>query len=196
MANPIALAVVVGTARQGAVSARVARALAATIRKREGVSPVLVSVADFLKAPRTVPDWQEDDGEAHPAQWCTQAAQANAFLFILPEYNHGYPGEWKLLIDSCSDAAYARKPAAVCGVSAGVFGGRALADHVKPVLVELKMVPTRNNIFLGKAHELVDEEGHWRIEEEAVEQLVEPTLNELLALASALRDVRERLRQE
>ncbi|GIW68635.1 MAG: FMN reductase [Candidatus Parcubacteria bacterium] len=188
--QPLRIVVLLGTARKGAASAAVAQALVRALQDSVGDAKVeLVSVADYLKAPRTIPAWQEDDQEAHPSSWCEVAREADAFIFVLPEYNHGYPGEWKLLIDSCG-TEYARKPVAVCGVSAGVFGGRALADNVKPVLVELKMVPTRNNMYIGKAHEVVSPNGEWNLSPQEVEGLIGPARDELLELARGLRPLR------
>ncbi|RME30038.1 NADPH-dependent oxidoreductase [Candidatus Parcubacteria bacterium] len=184
------IVILLGTARKGAVSAAVARALAQAVQDSAGDAKVeLVSVADHLKASRTIPAWQEDDKEAHPSSWCEVAREADAFIFVLPEYNHGYPGEWKLLIDSCGEE-YARKPVTVCGVSAGVFGGRALADNVKPVLVELKMVPTRNNMYIGKAHEVVSPNGEWNLSPQEVERLIGLARDELFELARGLRPLR------
>lgn len=82
---------------------------------------------------------------------------------MIPEYHRGYPGEWKLFIDSLEEE-YRDKPAYIVGVSSGVFAGVRMAEHVKSVLVELGFTLNRTAFYVGNVETAFTAEGHFRDE--------------------------------
>jgi NAD(P)H-dependent FMN reductase len=72
--------------------------------------------------------------------WKEIVKKSQGLIIVSPEYNHSFPGELKILLDSLSDE-YERIPVAICGVSIGKFGGACMIDHIKQVLVHLGMIP-------------------------------------------------------
>ena len=149
---------VLGTAREGRESEKVARFVFRELEKNTNIETVFVDVRDHVVSCVTLPPWGSNGVDEKPTEWKKIAARANAFIFVLPEYNHGYPGEWKLLLDSLYDE-YAKKPVGLCGVSSGVFGGARMIDLVKPTLVEVKMVPLRTALYFGNIKNAFDETG-------------------------------------
>jgi len=118
------VSIVLGTAREGRQSEKVARLLYNELLKREIFHVVYVDVRDCVSTASTV---RYDEKSGSDNFWYNTAMQSDAFIFVLPEYNHGYPGEWKLLMDSLYKKAYMGKRAGLVGVSNGQFGGvRAL----------------------------------------------------------------------
>lgn len=118
------VSIVLGTAREGRQSEKVAQLMYNELLKHEGFHVVYVDVREFLSAPRTM---RFDEKSGKENFWHQTATKSDAFIFVLPEYNHGYPGEWKLLMDSLYKIAYMDKVAGLVGVSNGQFGGvRAL----------------------------------------------------------------------
>jgi NAD(P)H-dependent FMN reductase len=99
--------------------------------------------------------------------------QADAFLVVTPEYNHGYPAVLKLLIDSAHDE-WRRKPAAFVSYG-GISGGLRAVEQLRQVFAELHVVGIRDGVSIINAWERFDKRG----------MLSEPLL-ENQALAHAL----------
>jgi NAD(P)H-dependent FMN reductase len=151
--DPLFLPVVLGTAREGRSSEAVAKFLAGAV-ERAGYTTILVDVRDFpLTA--TIPGLTKPEAVS---AWRDIATRANGFIFVVPEYNHGYPGEFKLLLDSLYPE-YEGKPVISCGVSSGPWGGTRVVEALLPVLIELKLVPLRNALYFPSAGKLFGEDG-------------------------------------
>ncbi len=146
--------VILGTVRKGRASEKVAAFVSAQIKAR-GFETEIIDPRAYLWGAETVPAWV-DDKRITP--WQKKAEQASGYVIVIPEYNHGYPGELKLLLDAAYKQ-YAHKPVALCGVSSGGLGGARVVEHIKPVLVELSMIPLKNAGYFSHAGELFDEEG-------------------------------------
>jgi NAD(P)H-dependent FMN reductase len=84
--------------------------------------------------------------------------RADGLIVVAPEYNHGYPGELKLVLDQLYEE-YNRKPIAFCGVSAGPIGGARMIEQLRLVAIELQMVPIRNAVYFGNVSDLFNEKG-------------------------------------
>jgi len=69
-----------------------------------------------------------------------QYPQADGFIIVTPEYNHGYPAVLKNALDY-TYFAWARK--AVAFVSWGSAGGARGVEQLRSVAIELDMVPIR-----------------------------------------------------
>lgn len=118
------VSIVLGTAREGRQSEKVARLLYNELLKSEIFNVIYVDVRDCVSTGSTV---RYDEKSGSDNFWYRTAMQSDAFIFVIPEYNHGYPGEWKLLMDSLYKKAYMGKVSGLVGVSNGQFGGvRAL----------------------------------------------------------------------
>jgi len=153
------IALVLGTAREGRMSERVALYLRKHIEAQKDVTLQYVDVRDHVHTPHTTPPWGAGGAEKVHTEWQRIAEDADIFICILPEYNHGYPGEWKLLVDSLYDE-YKGKHAYIVGVSNGIFSGVRVADHVKPVLVELGFLPHKTALYVGHVDTTFDEAGN------------------------------------
>lgn len=152
------ITLVLGSAREGRESEKVAEYLKSLLEGREDATVTYVDVREHVTRAVTMPPWGAGGANEVPTPWQKIAQGTNAFIFVLPEYNHGYPGEWKLLVDSLYKE-YTGKDAYIAGVSDGVFSGVRVADHVKPVLVELGLVPHKTALYVGKVDEAFDDAG-------------------------------------
>jgi NAD(P)H-dependent FMN reductase len=77
-------------------------------------------------------------------QWAAQVDRADGFIFVVPEYNHSYPAVLKNAIDHLY-LQWVHKPAAIVSYGGFASGYRA-AEQLRQVLVELKMVPIREQV--------------------------------------------------
>ncbi|MCB9798423.1 NAD(P)H-dependent oxidoreductase [Candidatus Nomurabacteria bacterium] len=146
--------VVLGTARKGANSIKVARYLFGELKKKSSIKTKLLKVETFMLG-RTVPDWQS---KKLTRPWSKEVDAADAFVFVIPEYNHGYPGELKMVMDQVFDQYY-RKPCLLVGVSTGRFGGARVLENISPVITNFEMVIT-GKLYFDNVKELFDQNGN------------------------------------
>lgn len=99
-----------------------------------------------------------NDPEGKDPRYTELTEWAEAFLLVVPEYNHSFPGSLKRMLDS-ELATYIHKPVALAGVSAGMFGGvRAIESMLSP-LREMGLVVTFTDIYLPRVQTLFDDAG-------------------------------------
>jgi NAD(P)H-dependent FMN reductase len=75
----------------------------------------------------------------HTRDWSAKVAEADAFLFVMPEYNHGYNAELKNAIDYLH-TEWQYKPVGLVSYG-GVSAGTRAAEAITHVATTLKMVP-------------------------------------------------------
>src|SRR6516164_3709322 len=141
--------VILGTTRKGRFSEAVARFVLEQTSKRTDVETTLVDVKE-IRLP------VDDAGEAikDPA-FSAIVMRADALILIVPEYNHGYPGLLKHVLDT-NLKEYIHKAVGICGVSAGAFGGPRVIENLIPVMMELGMVTIFSDVYFGNAGKLFD----------------------------------------
>lgn len=144
----LSVPVILGTARSGRKSESAAEFVADYLPTTASLDTELIDVRDYQFG-QTYEAWNEHDDVPGIADWKQVADEADGFIIVTPEYNHGYPGELKILLDSAFEA-YFDKPVGLVGVSAGGFGGSRVVEHIKPVLTELGMTVMGNAVYISK----------------------------------------------
>ena len=160
------------------MSEHAARLMYARLDTRAGVETELVDVAK-LPIPVT------DAGEAvkNPA-FAETMNWADALVIVVPEYNHGYPGLLKHVLDT-NLAEYIHKAVGIVGVSAGVFGGARVIQNLIPVLRELGFVTIFWDVNFTTVGTRFDESGN--LLDESFLPRIDKFLDELLWMAETLR---------
>ncbi len=160
------------------MSEHAAELMRAEIAKRPGVETELIDVG---KLPIPV----DDAGEAlKDAEFSELMNRADALVIVAPEYNHGYPGLLKHVLDT-NLKEYVHKAAGVVGVSAGVFGGARVIQNLIPVLRELGLVTIFWDVNFTTVGSRFDEDG--TLLDESFLPRIEKFLDELLWMAETLR---------
>ena len=85
---------------------------------------------------------------------------------------------------------YARKPVAICGVSAGGLGGVRMVEQLRLVAIEFHMVPVHNAVYFSFVKNLFDENGI--IKDQLYGLKVNKLLDELVWYANALKEARSK----
>ena len=182
--KPLFIPVILGTPRQGRHSEHVARFVAGEMGRFPGVETQLVDVRD-LPMPVTGAGEQVKD----PA-FSALCMRADAFILIAPEYNHGYPGLLKHVLDT-NLKEYIHKAVGICGVSAGGFGGTRVIQNMLPVMRELGLVTIFWDGNFSNVQKLFDEKG--AILDQSYVRRIEKFAKELIWMARVLRYGREKV---
>jgi NAD(P)H-dependent FMN reductase len=178
----LSIPVILGTPRQGRLSEHVARVVIEQLCKRGDVTTALVDV-------RTLELSSMDAGEAiKDAGFSETVLRADGLVIVAPEYNHGYPGMLKHVLDT-NLKEYIHKPVGLCGVSAGGFGGTRVIESLLPVLRELGLVTIFWDVNVSGAGKVFDAQG--RLLDPALPRRIEKMLGELIWMARVLRYGRE-----
>ncbi|MDH6464252.1 NAD(P)H-dependent FMN reductase [Micromonospora sp. A200] len=122
----------------------------------------------------------------HTREWSSLTAAADAFVFVMPEYNYGFNAPLKNAIDFLYHE-WRYKP--VGFVSYGMTsGGLRAVQMIKQVVTTLNMMPVNDSvpIFLRRA---LDEDGRL-VPDPDREAAAELMLDEVARLAAALAPVR------
>ena len=123
-----------------------------------------------------------------PAIRRQRLAQADAFVIVTPEYNHGYPAPLKHLIDTAGSEWHA-KPVAFVSYG-GISGGLRAVEQLRQVFAEVHAVTMRDSVSFAGAWEQFDGAGALK-EPERAERSMTTMLKRLHWWATALRSARE-----
>lgn len=179
MSKALFIPVILGTSRQGRQSELVARFIVEQVAARDGVETELIDI-------RMIEIAIDDAGESiKNSQFSATMERADGLIIVVPEYNHGYPGLLKHVLDTCLKE-YIHKAVGLCGVSAGAFGGTRVIQNLLPVMRELGLVTTFYDLNFSNVQSLFDQTGHL-IDESTQIRRLDRFLDELVWMATVLR---------
>lgn len=153
------VAVLVGSLRKGSLTRQLSRVLMSLAP--ENLETGLVEIADL---PLYNPDLEEG---APPPAWTAfrdRMRDADAVLFVTPEYNRSVPAALKNALDVGSrpygSSVWSDKPAAVVSCSPGGLSGFGANHHLRQSLVFLNM-PTlqQPEAYIGHVDQILDGNG-------------------------------------
>jgi NAD(P)H-dependent FMN reductase len=176
--RPLFIPVILGTVRQGRMSEFAARLVFSEISKRPNVETELIDIrAMHLRT--------DDAGEAiKDPDFSSKMNRADALAIVSPEYNHGYSGLLKHVLDSCLKE-YIHKAVGIVGVSAGPFGGARTIENLLPVMRELGLVTIFWDVNFFTVQNVFDSNGNLR--DQAYLHRIDKFLKELIWMATTLR---------
>jgi NAD(P)H-dependent FMN reductase len=158
--SPGRVAVVIGSTRSNRICEGIARW---TVRVAEIESPLRYELIDlvevdlpFLDEP-LMPALGHYEHE-HTRSWSRLVSSFDAFVFVFPQYNWGYPAPLKNALDFLY-VEWHDKPAGL--VTYGTRGGNRAAEQMRGVLQGLHMRAVTRNVELSIADDDVDEKGQF-----------------------------------
>lgn len=128
--------------------------------------------------------------KAHTHAWSDRVDGADAFVFVMPEYNHGFNAPLKNAIDYLHHE-WKYKPLGLVtygGVSAGTRAG----EMIKQVVLALKMQPLNEAVSIPFVAQFIDAKGDFEANA-VLEQAAKAMLDELVIVSAALRTLRSPL---
>lgn len=176
--RPLFIPVILGTTRKGRLSEHAARLIHAEVARRPQVTTEFIDVC-------SVPLPVNDAGEAikDPA-FSGKMNRADALVIVSPEYNHGYPGLLKHLLDTCLKE-YVHKAVGLVGVSSAIFGGTRCIENLLPVMRELGLVTIFWDVNFGNAGGVFGRDG--ALLDRSFIRRIDQFLKELIWMARVLR---------
>lgn len=178
------LPVLLGTNRKQRNSVHPAKWLVGEMEKRPEIETKLFDVANFALP-------QDDYGQGLKDQfpeWRDAIIRADGLVIVSPEYNHGYPGPLKSVLDLLL-REYVHKPVAFAGVSAGPWGGARVIEAMVQMVRELGLVVTFSDLNFAKVQNTFDTEG--KLLDPAFEKRASDFLDELVWMSRTLKWGRE-----
>lgn len=99
----------------------------------------------------------------HPvvAKWTKKIEEADGFIIVTAEYNHGYTAVLKNALDYVYKE-WNSKPVAFVGY--GSVGGARAVEQLRQVAVELQMTPIRNAVHIVEYWNMLDDKGNLKTE--------------------------------
>lgn len=140
--------VIIGSTRPNRVGPAIARWVYETsLNSNSDLSFELVDIKDYslplLDEPK-LPAYGEYE-QTHTKKWAAKISEANGYIFVVPEYNHGYAAATKNALDYLY-AEWNNKPIAFVGY--GAIGGLRAVEQLRQVIVQLQMIGLTKSIHI------------------------------------------------
>jgi NAD(P)H-dependent FMN reductase len=178
------LHVLIASTRPG----RVGPAIAHWVRQRAGdhghFDVELIDLADVALPLLDEPHHPRLGNYVHETtrRWSDTVSRADAFVFVMPEYNHSFNAALKNALDHLF-SEWRDKPVAFVSYG-GISGGLRAVAALKPVVSALRMVPVLEGVALPFAQALISDDTFAADSNHDLGAQV--MLDELARLASAL----------
>ncbi|HET7413672.1 MAG TPA: NAD(P)H-dependent oxidoreductase [Pararhizobium sp.] len=187
---PLKLHTLVCSTRPTRIGPSIANWFHAYAQNEGSFDATLVDLADFdlpvLDEPKH-PRLREYEHE-HTRRWSESVAEADAFVFVAPEYNYGpTPALLNALNYLVKEWNY--KPVGFVSYG-GVSGGLRGAQSIKTVLTTLKLMPIPEGVAVPFAQSMIGEDKIFQ-PTELMEQGAGVMLKELHRISEALKGLRQ-----
>jgi NAD(P)H-dependent FMN reductase len=184
------LQIIIGSTRPGRVGPSVAEWIAAAARAHGRFDVEVVDLAEvnlpMFNEPRH-PRLRQYEHQ-HTKDWSAIIDRADAFIFVVPEYNYGFNAATKNAIDYLNHE-WRYKPAGFASYG-GVAAGTRAVQQLKQVMTTLKMVPVFEAVNIPFVQQFLDEATRLH-PSEVMTEAATAMLDELARLAVALRPLRD-----
>ena len=163
----------------------------AALRAAVGLAPegAVIETFDLDGIPLFNQD-EESNPAAKVVELKRRVREADAILFVTPEYNYSVPGVLKNAIDWASrpygDNAWDGKPAAIMGASVGAIGTARAQYHLRQMFVFLNVFAVNQpEVMIGNAAKRFDAEGN--LTDETTKDFIRQLLRSLVELTLRMR---------
>jgi NAD(P)H-dependent FMN reductase len=184
------LQIIIASTRPGRVGLPVAQWFHARAVAHGGFDVELVDLAEvalpFLDEPNH-PRLRRYEHQ-HTKDWSAKVDAADAFAFVMPEYNYGFNAPLKNAIDFLNQE-WRYKPVGFVSYG-GVAAGTRAVQMAKQVVTTLKMTPLFEAVSIPFVRQFLDDEERLQANE-VMEHAAVAMLDELVRVEAALRPLRQ-----
>ncbi|MDT7727021.1 MAG: hypothetical protein QOI21_3597 [Actinomycetota bacterium] len=124
----------------------------------------------------------------HTRDWSAKVSEADAFVFVMPEYNYGYSAPLKNAIDYLHTEWF-YKPVGLVSYG-GVSAGTRAAQMIKQVVTTVKMTPLFEAVSIPFVRQFIDED-ETVVPNDIMVSSAKAMFDELRRVSEALRPLRE-----
>jgi NAD(P)H-dependent FMN reductase len=189
--DKLKIQIIMGSTRQGRFGEQPAKWIYELARKRENLDVELLDLRDY---PMPFFDEAVSPAMANPMQytnevaekWVNKIAEADGYIFVTPEYNHGYSAVLKNAIDYAY-REWNKKP--VGFVAYGSVGGARAVEQLRQVVAELQMASMRTSVHIVAPWNLLNENG--KLKTEQFDSSANTMLDQLIWWGRALKEARK-----
>ncbi len=189
MSRAPVLLIIIASTRPGRVGGPVAEWFAGIAREHGGFQVEVVDLRmvglPFFDEPRH-PRFGDYE-HTHTKAWSATVSRGDAFVFVTPEYNHGFNAVLKNALDFLN-AEWAFKPGGIVSYG-GVSAGTRAAQMLKQVLSALKVVVVGEAVNIPFVAQFVTDDGSVAAND-VMEGAAKAMLDELLRVAPHLQQLR------
>ncbi len=141
--------IIIGSTRKNRFSEKPAGYIFDEIKKKQGIETELIDLRDWplpmydeAMSPNMLKgNYTNELGK----KWAAKIGEADGYIIVTPEYNHGYPAVLKNALDWVY-YEWNKKPVGFLSYGSAM-GARAI-EQLRQVVIELQMVPIRTAIHL------------------------------------------------
>jgi NAD(P)H-dependent FMN reductase len=184
------LQIIIASTRPGRVGLPVAQWFQARAVAHGGFDVELVDLAEvalpFLDEPNH-PRLRRYEHQ-HTKDWSAKIDAADAFAFVMPEYNYGFNAPLKNAIDFLNQE-WRYKPVGFVSYG-GVAAGTRAVQMAKQVVTTLKMTPVFEAVAIPFVRQFLDDEERLQANE-VMEHAAVAMLDELVRVEATLRPLRQ-----
>lgn len=181
--------IILGSSRPGRFAEQPGRWLMGVSKAIPGAEFELVDLAEvnlpFLDEP--TPALYGSYQNEHTKRWSEMIADADGFVFVVAEYNHGYTPVLKNAIDYLYHE-WAHKPVAFLSYGA-VAGGARAVEQLRAVVSHLSMYDLNEHVIMPEYYTHQDESGVYKFTDRH-QRVATNMLNRLAFWADAMRAAR------
>jgi NAD(P)H-dependent FMN reductase len=151
------LQIIIASTRPGRIGPKVAEWIESAAREHAGFEEIdLVDLAEVNLPMMDEPHHPRlrQYVHQHTKDWSARVDSADAFVFVMPEYNYGFNAPLKNAIDYLLHE-WAYKPVGLVSYG-GVSGGTRAAQMIKEVVTTVKMMPLLEAVSIPFVHQMIN----------------------------------------
>lgn len=177
----IKIQIIIGSTREGRAGEKVGKWILGQAQKDSPFEAELLDLKGW-----NLPLYDEPTSEV-TQKWIDKIKEADGYIIVTPEYNHGYPASLKNALDYPYEE-WNRKPVGFVSYSAGRGAGIRAVEQLRLVSIELQMAPIREAIHIPFIKKAFDESGNPT--DSKLNERAKQFLDELLWWTRALKTAR------
>ncbi|GAB4285282.1 MAG: NADPH-dependent FMN reductase [Candidatus Dojkabacteria bacterium] len=136
--------IILGTDRENSMSKHVAEYVLKKVQNFDGVEQARLADPAMLNITYN----------SSSSTFSKMVEKADGYVIVSPEYNHGYPGTLKTMIDS-EFKNYNHKPVLFVPVSSGGFGGARMVEMLNSVCKAVGLTTIREDLYVSMVKDFV-----------------------------------------
>lgn len=183
--------IILGSTREGRKGEPVAKWVLSEAEKNTNVSFELLDLKDYplpffenAKTPKMLT--AKEHTPAIARKWVEKIDEADGYIIVTPEYNHSFPAVLKNALDY-PYKQWNDKPVAFVSYGWSAYGTRAV-QQLRPVVLELQMVPIHQGVHLPVSPFPFDREG--KLTDSSYSETLNQTLTQLIWWTQTLKEAK------